>query len=112
MSWTETDQAVLSSLHAEYSCCSRNEDLNTYNKDAQQHVTGTAFFLMTFRSSLNSHTEARQVAHSQISTTLSDLTAQTTGYVGFVWIDLVDLSSLPTLAHHYDIHEACVRGTL
>ena len=120
-SWTEIDQAVLTSLHslvrqhdeAQYSSCSRTEALYSYNKDTQ-HVTATAFSLLTFpspSSSNSSHTTARKIIHAQISTVLTDLTVQQTGSEGFVWIDLVDLSSLPILARHYNIHDACLRGT-
>ena len=119
-SWTEIDQAVLTSLHslvrqhdeAEYSSCSTTEALHSYNKDTQ-HVTDIAFSLLTFSSSSNSsHTTTRKITHhAQISTVLTDLTVQQTGSAGFVWIDLVDLSSLPILARHYDIHDACLRGT-
>ena len=114
-SWSEIDQAVLTSLHslvrqhdeAEYSSCSTTEAFHIYNKDTQ-HVTDTAFSLLTFSSSSNSsHTTARKVTHAQISSVLTDLTSSE----GFVWIDLVDLSSLPILARHYDIHDACLRGT-
>ena len=123
-SWSEADQAVLTTLHrlvrqhdeaAYSSSCSRTEAAHAYNSEDQQGCQ-TAFTLLTFPSSSNGPTtevpssscQRRQVTHAQIDTVLSDLRNLTDS--GFVWIDLVDLSSLPILARHYDIHDACLRG--
>ena len=126
--WSEVDQTVLMTLHrlvrlhdeAEYSSSSRTrttDAVHAYNLDDDQYAFRTAFSLLTFPSSSNSHSavapisscQPRQVTHAQIDSVLTDLCKLTDA--GFVWIDLVDLSSLPILARHFDIHDACLRGT-
>ena len=127
--WSDADQEVLMSLHrvvrqhdeAEFSTCSSWSDaVHAYNIQNQQ-AGEVAFSLMYFPSSSNSRpTEAtppissscqpRLVTHAQITTVLTDLCHHPADSGGFVWIDLIDLSSLPSLACHYDIHDACLRG--
>ena len=126
--WSEVDQTVLMTLHrlvrlhdeAEYSSSSRTrttDAVHAYNLNDDQYDFRTAFSLLTFPSSSNSHSavapisscQPRQVTHAQIDSVLTDLCKLTDA--GFVWIDLVDLSSLPILARHFDIHDACLRGT-